>query len=87
MGRLYGGNLNAFKAACNRLYQLDFAVIADDWRDAHLRQECMRLRVEDRAGNIFALETFSHYDEDVLFNTATSFLNGLADQLDTWSKA
>lgn len=87
MGRLYSGNLNAFRAACNRLYQLDFCVIQHDWYEAHLRKECMRLQVEDRAGNIFALETFAHYDEDVLYNTATDYLNGLADQLDTWSKS
>lgn len=86
MGRLSSGNLNAFKAACNRLYQLDFCVIQQDWYVAHLRKECMRLQVEDRAGNIFALETFAHYDEDVLYNTATDYLNGLADRLDTWSK-
>lgn len=87
MGRLYSGNLNAFRAACNRLYQLDFCVIQQDWYEAHLRKECMRLQVEDRAGNIFALETFAHYDEDVLYNTATDYLNGLADHIDTWSKA
>lgn len=87
MGRLYSGNLNAFKAACNRLYQLDFCVIQQDWYDAYLRTECMRLQVEDRAGNIFALKTFGHYDEDVLYNTATDYLNGLADHLDTWRKA
>ena len=87
MDRLYSGNLNAFKAACNRLYQLDFCVIQQDWYDAHLRKECMRLQVEDRAGNIFALETFAHYDEDVLYSTATNYLNGLADHIDTWSKA
>lgn len=87
MGRLYSGNLNAFRAACNRLYQLDFAVISQEFYDTASHKECMRLRVEDRAGNVFALESFSHYDEDVLYNTATDFLNGLADQLDTWSKS
>lgn len=87
MGRLYSGNLNAFRAACNRLYQLDFAVISKEFHDCEKMQNCMRLRVEDRSGNIFALETFSHHDVDVMFNTATSFLNGLADQLDTWSKS
>ena len=86
MGRLYSGNLNAFGAACNRLYQLDFAVISQEFQDHVSRQECMKLRVEDRAGNIFALVTFSRYDEDVLYNAATDYLNGLADQLDTWSK-
>ncbi|QJT70271.1 UNVERIFIED_ORG: inhibitor of dGTPase [Enterococcus phage EFA-1] len=87
MGRLYSGNLNAFKAACNRLYQLDFAVISQEFKDLASRQECMRLRVEDRAGNIFALVTFVRYDEDVLYNAATDYLNGLADHLDTWSKS
>lgn len=87
MGRLYSSNLNAFKAACNRLYQLDFCVIQQDWYEVYPRKEFMRLQVEDRAGNIFALETFAHHDEDVLYNTATDFLNGLADQLDTWSKS
>lgn len=86
MGRLYSGNFNAFKAACNRLFQLDFAVISQDWRDAYLRQECMRLRIEDRAGRIIAEETFSHYDEDVLYNTATAWLNRIGFQLSTWSK-
>lgn len=84
MGRLYSGNLNAFKAACNRLYQLDFAVISHEFQDLASRQECMRLRVEDRAGNIFAIKTFAHRDEDVLYNTATGFLNCLANQLETW---
>lgn len=87
MGRLYSGNLNAFKAACNRLYQLDFAVISQEFQDLASRQECMRLRVEDRAGSIFALVTFVRYDEDVLYNAATDYLNGLADHLDTWSKS
>lgn len=87
MGRLYSGNLNAFRAACNRLYQLDFAVISQEFQDHVSRQECMKLRVEDRAGNILALDTFAHHDEDVLYNTATNYLNGLADHIDTWSKA
>ena len=87
MGRPYSGNLNDFKAVCSRLYQLDFAVIQQSWYEEFLRKECMNLQVEDRAGNIFALATFAHQDIDVLYSTATAFLNGLADQLDTWSKA
>lgn len=84
MGRLYSGNLNAFKAACNRLYQLDFAVIAHEFHDCTTMQDCIRLRVEDRAGNTFAREAFCNHDTDILFITAASFLNGLADQIDTW---
>lgn len=87
MGRLYSGNLNAFKSACNRLYQLDFAVITQESRDPMRMQGVITLRVEDRSGNVYAREDFCHHDEDVLYNTATDFLNGLADQLDTWSKS
>lgn len=87
MGRPYSGNLNDFKAACNRLYQLDFAVLSNDFRDAATRQECMRLRIEDRAGRLLAEEAFAHYDEDVLYNTATAWLNHIATQLEQWSKA
>ena len=86
MGRLYSGNLMAFKSACNRLHQLDFAVIAEDFVEDWRYLNCMSLRIEDRAGNILAQETFSHYDEDVLYNTVTSWLNRIASQLSTWSK-
>lgn len=87
MGRLYSGNLNAFKAACNRLYQLDLAVIAVEQEGSPNIKATMYLRIEDRTGRIVAQEEIHHCDEDVLYNTATNFLNGLADQLDTWSKS
>lgn len=87
MGRLYSGNLNAFKAACNRLYQLDIAVIAVEQEGSPNIKATMYLRIEDRTGRIVAQEEIHHCDEDVLYNTATNFLNGLADQLDTWSKS
>lgn len=86
MGRLYSGNLNDFKAACNRLFKLDFAVISEDFAAEGSYVNCMSVRVEDRAGNILAQETFCHYDEDVLYITATSWLNRIASQLSTWSK-
>lgn len=84
MGRLYSGNLTAFKAAADRLFKLDFVVIYDDWYDAHVRNECIRLRVEDRAGNIIDTNTFCHYDEDVLYNTCTDWLNRMYAQLKDW---
>lgn len=87
MGRLYSGNLNAFKAACNRLYQLDLAVIAVEQEGSPNIKATMSLRIEDRTGRIVAQEEIHHCDEDILYNTATDFLNGLADQLDTWSKS
>ena len=84
MGRLYSGNLNAFKAATNKLFQLDFAVIYDGWFDAYKRLECIRLRVEDRSGNLIDTNTFCHHDEDVLYNTCTEWLNRMYDQLKDW---
>lgn len=86
MGRLYSGNLNDFKSACNRLYQLDFSVISEEYIAEGSYVQCMRLRVEDRAGRILASEEFGHYDDDVLYITATSWLNRIATQLSTWSK-
>lgn len=84
MGRLYSGNLNAFKGACNRLYQMDFAVIINEFHDAESRQEVMKIRIEDRAGNTIIQDSFAHYDVDVLYNTATAWLNRLAEQLAHW---
>lgn len=84
MGRLYSGNLAAFKTATNKLFQLDLAVIHDDWHDAYTRKDCIRLRVEDRSGNLIDTSTFSHYDEDVLFNMCTDWLNRMYDQLKDW---
>lgn len=84
MGRLYSGNLLAFKAACNKLYQLDFAVIINEFYATDTRQYCMALRIEYRTGDILAQETFGHYDEDVLYNTCTDWLNRMFDQLSYW---
>lgn len=84
MGRLYSGNLAAFKAATNKLFQLDLAVIYDDWYDAYTRKDCIRLRIEDRSGNLIDTSTFYHHDEDVLFNMCTDWLNHMYDQLKDW---
>lgn len=84
MGRLYSGNLNAFRAACNKLYQLDFAVIVSEFYAVESRQNCMNIRIEYRTGDILAQETFCHYDEDVLCNTCTDWLNRMYDQLKDW---
>lgn len=83
-GRLYSGNLNAFKGACNKLYQMDFAVITEEFYDALRMKECMAIRVEDRAGNILSQDSFAHYDVDVLYSTCTAWLNGLHEQLSYW---
>lgn len=86
MSRPYSGNIQALVEARQRLYQLDFEVVSDDWYEGWTGEECMRLRVEDRSGQVFAEHTFAHRDIDVLYNTCTEWLNRLADQLSTWSK-
>ena len=84
MSRLYSGNLNAFKAACNRLYQLDFAVIAVEHEGSPNIKATMHLRIEDRAGRVVVQEEIHHCDEDVLYNMCTDWLNRMYDQLKDW---
>lgn len=86
MGRLYSGNLNDFKAACNRLRQLDFVVIVDEFICHDSSTNVMVIRVEDRAGNIIDMVKYRHRDEDVLCNNSTRWLRRIATQLSTWSK-
>lgn len=84
MGRLYSGNLIAFKDACNRLYQLDLAVIAVEEEGSPNIKATMHLRIEDRTGHIVAQEEIHHCDEDVLYNMGTAWLNHMYDQLKDW---
>lgn len=84
MGRLYSGNLNDFKAACNRLYQLDLAVIVAEQEGSPNIKATMHLRIEDRTGNMIDSRTFFHRDEDVLYNMGTAWLNRMYDQLKDW---
>lgn len=84
MGRLYSGNLNDFKAACNRLYQLDLAVIVVEQEGSPNIKATMHLRIEDRTGNLIYSRTFFHSDEDVLYTMGTAWLNHMYDQLKDW---
>lgn len=84
MGRLHSGNLNDFKAACNRLYQLDLAVIVVEQEGSPNIKATMHLRIEDRTGNMIDSRTFFHRDEDVLYNMGTAWLNHMYDQLKDW---
>lgn len=84
MGRLHSGNLNDFKAACNRLYQFDLAVIVVEREGSPNIKATMHLRIEDRTGNMIDSRTFFHRDEDVLYNMGTAWLNHMYDQLKDW---
>lgn len=81
MGRLYSGNLNDFRAATNKLFELDLAVICDDSRED---DGYIRVHIEDRTGNIIDSRTFFHRDDDVLYSMATAWLNHMYDQLKDW---
>lgn len=92
MGRLYSGNLNDFKAATNKLFQLDFAVICDDLYEGSGHRHGLRVSIEDRTGNLIDSRTgnlidsraFFHRDEDILYNMGTAWLNRMYDQLKDW---
>ncbi|UJD21528.1 dGTP triphosphohydrolase inhibitor [Salmonella phage vB_SAg-RPN15] len=84
MGRLYSGNLNDFKAATNKLFGLDLAVICDDLYEDNWHIQGLRVSVEDRTGNLIDSRTFFHRDEDVLYIMVTAWLNHMYDQLKDW---
>lgn len=84
MGRLYSGNLNDFKAATNKLFELDLAVICDDLYEDSGHRKGLRVSIEDRTGNLIDSRTFFHRDEDVLYNMGTAWLNHTYDQLKDW---
>lgn len=86
MGRLYSGNLNAFKAAELRFEPLGFIVQCDEFYDYIHQKNVMKLWIGDMSNRMLAMEAFAHHDEDVLYNTATEWLNRIATQLSTWSK-
>lgn len=81
MGRLYSGNLNDFKAATNKLFELDLAAICDDSRED---DGYIRISIEDRTGNMIDSRTFFHRDDDVLYSMSTAWLNHMYDQLKDW---
>lgn len=86
MSRIYSGNLIDLRDATMRLYQMDFSTVVREDYDAQQMVNIVSLKVTDRAGYVYANQSFQHHDQDVLTITATTFLNELADQLSTWSK-
>lgn len=84
MGRLYSGNLNDFKAATNKLFGLDLAVICDDLYEDNGHRQGLRVSIEDRTGNLIGSRTFFHRDEDVLYTMGTAWMDHMYDQLKHW---
>lgn len=84
MGRLYSGNLNDFKAATNKMFELDLAVICDDSYEDNGHRQGLLVSIEDRTGNLLDSRTFFHRDENVLYNMGTAWLNHMYDLLKHW---
>lgn len=84
MGRLYSGNLNAHRNAILELQSLGFIVRVVEFYATASRENCMRVYIEDSVGRPFIDKGFCHYDEDVLYNTCTDWLNRMYDQLKDW---
>lgn len=85
MSRLYSGNANDYRHAIEALTALGFSVQAREFNDQMRQCGGIALRVTDLKGNTYGADTFTHWDFDVLYNTATSWLNNMYDQLKTWS--
>lgn len=81
MGSLYSGNISDFKAATDKLSKLGLAVICDDWYSSHLNSNFMCISIKDTVRNLLVTDIFCHYDEDVLYNMCTTWLNRMYDQL------
>lgn len=82
---LYSGNAAAYQAVITAVRALGFSVKEREFHDVHRNQACITLKVLDAQGNIYGNETFTHWDIDVLYNTATSWLTNLHASLKTWS--
>ncbi|WGV38286.1 inhibitor of dGTPase [Salmonella phage SWJM-03] len=85
MGRLYSGNLAAYKSALEGLEVLGCNVkithedvIARRVRAIHIEVSMMT------SGDMMGKESFMHYDDDVLFNTCTAWMRGLAEAISSW---
>lgn len=84
MGRAYSGNIIANNAAVQAIREAGFVVLYTHHYDDIARQQVIELTVETLSGSPIAHERFRHYDEDVLLNESTGWLNKLATDLSSW---
>lgn len=89
MGRLYSGNLNAFKDAVKRLQEdHDVGVLEESYRyedPANMRWTSGEtLSVTTRSGSIITSQRFEQYDEDVRCNAQTDWLRKVHSDLKHW---
>ncbi|APD19622.1 dGTPase inhibitor; target for F exclusion [Pectobacterium phage PP74] len=85
MGRLYSGNLAAYKSALEGLEVLGCNVKITHEVVTERRVRAINIEVSMMtSGDMMGKESFMHYDDDVLFNTCTAWMRGLAEAISSW---
>ncbi|AXG66361.1 hypothetical protein JA10_008 [Dickeya phage vB_DsoP_JA10] len=83
MGRISHCNIVAYNKAYERVINCGASIVSERWLDQALMREVELLIVTMNLQPI-AKREFSDYDEEVLINSQTAWLNKLADELDYW---
>lgn len=86
MGQLYSGNLSAFMAAKDLLKSLGCVVCIRGSYDDFAMKEVLHIKVYMPGDPTVALgrNFMAQHDIDVLYITATEWMNNLAKQLAYW---
>lgn len=89
MGRIYSGNLIAYKDAIKRLQEdHDVGVLEESYRyrdEYQNREVCGEaLRITTRSGYVLAGKAFEQSDEDVRINEQTAWLRKIHSDLKHW---
>lgn len=83
MGRISHCNIVAYHKAHERVTNRAASIITERWFDQALRRDVEALTVAVNSQPIVK-RAFSDYDEEVMINSQTSWLNKVADELDYW---
>lgn len=83
MGRISHCNIMDYHKAHERVVNCGASIITKRWFDQALRRDVEALIVTANSQPIVK-RAFSDYDEEVLINSQTSWLNKVADELDYW---
>lgn len=85
MGRLYSGNLAEYKSAIAGLEALGCNVKIAHENVMMNRVRAIHIEVSMMtSGYMMGKESFMHYDDDVLFNTCTTWMRKLAAAIRSW---
>lgn len=89
MGRIYSGNLIAYKDAIQRLQEdHDVGVLEESFRyrdEIRNREVCGEaLRITTRSGFVLVAKSFEQRDPDVRINEQTAWLRKIHSDLKNW---